>query len=364
MDALYLLSLGVFFIFLDFGTLFNAYREASINLHSSSQIKHFIIVKYQRQSLFISGINFLISIPLLLHSTTFLIGIYIAMTAFTIPGLVSMQLLRGFGKDFHFTILFNLSWPISLVFLLLINPQTDWQVFDLKYLALLPSLSTIICGLFAIIACAKLKIAPTKMNIDLTKYTGHRIGPIFAVISGALAFQIDKIFVIRALNLPESENYLVCGILMFSTISSITAVGSIAWGSNLSSNYAKYNFHLKDFTIIGAIGSSAYLFGMIILKKIELIVFELNYPLLIIFSFTIIIYVLIIILQAFATFKNLYSLNFKGNLIQILTIIVMSTALQNSLTINLLAIVVASAACLNLTYLVVKTRDLISLARN
>ena len=111
-------------------------------------------------------------------------------------------------------------------------------------------------------------------------------------------------------------------------------------------------------------GSSAYLFGMIILKKIELIVFELNYPLLIIFSFTIIIYVLIIILQAFATFKNLYSLNFKGNLLQILTIIVMSTVLQNSLTINLLAIVVASAAFLNLTYLVVKTRDLISLAIN
>ena len=364
MDALYLLSLGVFFIFLDFGTLFNAYREASINLHSSSQIKHFIITKYQRQSLFISGINFLISIPLLLHSTTFLIGIYIAITAFTIPGLVSMHLLRGFGKDFHFTILFNLSWPISLVFLVLLNPQTDWQVFDLKYLALLPSFSTIICGLFAIIACAKLKIAPAKMNIDLNKYTENRIGPIFAVISGALAFQIDKIFVIRAFNTPESENYLVCGILMFSTISSITAVGSIAWGSNLSSNHAKYNFHFKDFTIIGAVGSSAYLFGMIILKKIELIVFELNYPLLIIFSFTIIIYVLIIILQAFATFKNLYSLNFKGNLIQILTIIVMSTVLQNSLTINLLAIVVASAAFLNLTYLVVKTRDLISLAIN
>jgi hypothetical protein len=226
-----------------------------------------------------------------------------------------MHLLRGFGKDFHFTILFNLSWPISLAFLLLINPQTDWQVFDLKYLALLPSLSTIICGLFAIITCAELKIAPAKMNIDLNKYTGHRIGPIFAVISGALAFQIDKIFVIRTLNPPESENYLVCGILMFSTISSITAIGSIAWGSNLSLSSAKYNFHLKDFTIIGAMGSSAYLFGMIILRKIELIVFELNYPLLIIFFFTIIIYVFIIILQAFATFKNLYSLNFKGNLI-------------------------------------------------
>jgi hypothetical protein len=293
-----------------------------------------------------------------------LVGIYIAITAFTIPGLVSMHLLRGFGKDFYFTILFNLSWPISLFFLVLINPQTEWQAFDLKYLALLPSLSTIICGLFAIIACGKLKSTPAKIKIDLNKNTGHRIGPIFVVISGALAFQIDKIFVIRAFNPPESENYLVCGILMFSTITSITAVGSIAWGSNLSSNYAKYNFHLKDFTIIGAIGSSAYLFGMIILKKIELIVFELNYPLLIIFLFTIIIYVLIIILQAFATFKNLYSLNFKGNLIQILTIIVMSTALQNSLTINLLAIVVASAACLNLTYLVVKTRDLISLARN
>jgi hypothetical protein len=235
MDALYLLSLGVFFIFLDLGTLFNAYREASINLHSSSQIKHFIIAKYQRQSLFISGINFLISIPLLLHSTTFLVGIYIAITAFTIPGLVSMHLLRGFGKDFSFTILFNLSWPISLFFLVLINPQTEWQAFDLKYLALLPSLSTIICGLFAIIACGKLKSTPAKINIDLNKNTGHRIGPIFVVISGALAFQIDKIFVIRAFNPPESENYLVCGILMFSTITSITAVGSIAWGSNLSS---------------------------------------------------------------------------------------------------------------------------------
>ncbi len=359
-DALHILSLAIFFIFLDFGTLFNAYREACINSGRSNQVKQSVITKYQRQSINICGINLLISVPLLLNSTTFLMGMYIAITALTIPGLVSMHLLRGFGKEFHFLILFNSSWPISLFCLLLISSQTGRVIFDNKYLAFLPSLATIICGFFAIAACAKMKTRQTSKRETLDKYIGQRIAPIFVVISGALALQTDKILVIRTLDLSGSTSYLVSGILMVSTISFIVALGSSAWGSNISSPSARYKFYFKEFAIIGIIISISYFLGIVVLNKLGLLNFSINISLILTFAFTILIYAFLTVVQSFATFKSYFYWTSTGNLIQVLTVIGLSFVLRDSLTVNHLAFIVAIGAILNLTYLIIRTRVLTS----
>jgi hypothetical protein len=359
-DALYILSLAIFFIFLDFGTLYNAYREACINSGRNNQVKQSVIAKYQRQSINICGINLLISVPLLLNSTTFLMGMYIAITALTIPGLVSMHLLRGFGKEFHFLILFNSSWPISLFCLLLVSSQTGRIIFDNKYLAFLPSLATIICGFFAIATCAKIKTRQTRNRETLDKYIGQRIAPIFVVISGALALQTDKILVIRTFDISGSTSYLVSGILMVSTISSVVALGSNAWGSNMSSPSARYKFYFKEFTIIGIITSTLYFLGIIVLNELGLLNFSVNISLILTFAFTILIYAFLTVVQSFATFKSYFYWTSTGNLIQALTVMGLSFVLGDSLTVNLLAFIVAIGAILNLTYLIIRTRVLTS----
>ena len=147
---------------------------------------------------------------------------------------------------------------------------------------------------------------------------------------------------------------------MVSTISFIVALGSSAWGSNISSPSARYKFYFKEFAIIGIIISISYFLGIIVLNKLGLLNFSINISLILTFAFTILIYAFLTVVQSFATFKSYFYWTSTGNLIQVLTVIGLSFVLRDSLTVNHLAFIVAIGAILNLTYLIIRTRVLTS----
>lgn len=354
-DAFYILNLSTFLIFADFGNVYNAYREASANVHSSKSIKSDLIRRYLRKSLIIAALNFLVSGFFLLHEGTFLLGVYIAFNAGTIPGLVSMHLLRGFGRDFSYLILFHSSWPTALLLLIIISKKEN--IFDIggEYLAFLPTIALSLSGFVAIISCLIFQKGTSGENTHIDLYSPRRVGPIVVLITGALAMQIDKLYIIRKYDPPSSASYLFLAILMFSTINSISAVGSTVWGSNLSNSSLRYDFHFKEFLFIGIGASFLYFTGISLLVRFKIIEMTMSYKLVLIMALTILTHTILISLQAFITFKSLDGIRTTGNLLQIFGILVLSLSLHKSMTVNSLALIVLFSVTLNLSYLAIQS---------
>ena len=357
-DALYILNLSIFLIFTDFGTMYNSYRDASANAKSSAKVKFTIVKKYQRQSLRIAFTNLLISALFLFNDKTFLLGVYIAVNAAAIPGLVYLQILRGLGKDATYLIFYHSSWPMALLVLLFMHQGNENFGDKGKFLALLPTISLMIIGYIAKATCLNFKRLPEKKEIYFQSNSNRRASPITLLVTGAVALQLDKVVIARYLNLADAESYLFLGLLMISTLNVIAAIGTKVWGSNLSSRSPKYNFYFKEFILFGFGTGILFYCSIIFLQKTNYISIRINLFLLLIMSFTIFFYSLLISFQAFVTFKSLEKIRIKGNLIQICTIATISFFLRESITINSLGLTVLIAVCANLLYLCTYTRSL------
>ncbi len=351
-NAYYLINLGTFLIFADFATIYNAYREASLNFSSSDEIKFAIVKKYLKQSLLISFANLIVSSAFLLNSNTFLVGIYAMTNAFTIPGLVCMHLLRGFGKDFLYLISFHSSWPMALLILAMIQIFSHNSNGNNEYLALLPAISLSIIGFFPILSCLKFGRKSSINNPKLIDYKSKKLFPVLTLVSGAVASQSDKIFVLRAFDIPNSSDYLICGILMFSAMSTVAALGSTIWGGNLSKATKQYEFHFIELLILGLTISVLYVLAIIFFWHFKILRLEINFALVLIMSITILVYSILASIQAFFTYRNNVQYILMGNVFQFFSIMLSSLILNVKMTNISLALIVLFSIQINIIFLV------------
>jgi hypothetical protein len=354
-QALFILNLSTIFIFLDFGTVYQAFRTASSNINSEDSIKREIVIHFQRKAIRILLFLLVIGITSIVIFQSITYGIYIILTGLITPGLISMHLMRGFGLDLRFLITYNISWPISLLMLFTINSLDLNQINYEQFIAFLPLISSTITGISAYMHISKL-YGDRHLSSKIHKLNDSKldfIKPTLLTMTSGLSFHVDKLYLMYSNDIEHIEIYMFYGLLANSVVSMLSSIGSISWGDNLGKKMTTRIPHLIEFALIGLVFSIMYLFAVIFLVWSNLTSIDINVPLLILMCFLINLNALVVVIQSKLTFSNKLVIRINGNLIQILLILFLLSTMNTLQSLIGTSTAVIVATLIHLIYLII-----------
>lgn len=352
-QALFILNLSIILIFLDFGLIYRSFRSASSNMDAEHANKQALVIHFQREAKKISIILFVTGFMVIAFLHSAIVGIYLIFTALITPGLISLHLLRGFGQDLRFLLTYNLSWPIALLILVILNLLEFGQQKYSYYIAFLPMVSSCITCTTAYFHVSKFYI---KSNIKLEFENSKKLIPDFIIptvlsISAGLALHTDKIFLMYSDDISHAEVYLFYGLLASSVLSMLTSIGSISWGDNLAKKVSSKVPHFLEFIFISFILSMFYFLGVFFLVWFNLTTIELNTSVLLFMSILIILNGMLVVAQARLTYSNRLVLRVIGNLIQVVVTLFLLQTLHLSQTLTGISLTVIVATLIHIFFL-------------
>lgn len=345
-NILYVLNLSTLIIFLDYGYAYEAFKDASIQVDSNDEIKINLIRRYRAIGFKLLFLNAILGILMLILNVNPLISFYVMAISLTIPGFILLNLLRGFGKHLIFLILFNMSWPLSLMLYFVIQ----------KYLLHLSHITSAI-GYVPLLASALINLVVSMMGmklfaVNVSNQTNSGLSieirkfsplPLLLMTSGSFAIQSDKLIIAEIGTGEDIASYLLCGLLATSGLSVINSLGSISWGQNLNRFAIRKDFHHREFVFFGIVMAACYALTIHLLTNFAIISISIDTVLILGFSVLIMMNSLIFTLQSkLIVFKKEIT-RICGNFGQMLTTIILSLLFRNSLSgINMLKIILLS----------------------
>jgi hypothetical protein len=240
-EAMRILNYSTFFIFLDFGILFNAFYYASKSFSMRNIFMSEIIHSVLKYSCWVVAVNLVFAIIVWRYINQNM-GIYLFLNSLTIPGLASMALIRGFGNDLKYLLIFNASWPISLITIVLVQYFSIRKYFGI-FIAFVPICSSIITGIVALVI-VWLKARTSRLNPTAGNLSGYRpswnqliqFRVASTLLISALCLQLDK-FLVSYFSGQEKNHageYLYLGLIATSGISFLASLGTSALREEIS----------------------------------------------------------------------------------------------------------------------------------
>lgn len=355
-DNMQILSFSTFFIFMDLGLIYNSFYNSSQieNLNSKKSIQ--LITTSLKMSCILAAIYSVIAIPIYIFGSKYL-AIYFFINGLTLPGLTSLAILRGFGKDLSYLAIFHASWPLSLIFLIVFLSHKKDYIYSSIPLAYLPLVSSLIVGFIAnwkiISICFQ-----QKQNDYWNELQVNASNPVhalnlkssLALLTSAASMQIDKLIVLQSNSFLQvsKSHYLYFGLIVTSCLTFLNSLATVSLGEKISTEKQSSESHRHVFRI-GLLLSVALIVGIICNNVVSFINVKLSLALTVLLPLSIALYGKLFQIHTLLNAKKLLKQRSISNICQFTIISCYILLPQQMQTLEMLVLLICTAVVSNCT---------------
>lgn len=361
-QAMQILSLSTFFVFLDFGVIFNAYYYSAKVRNAHSSDKYLLLNAAIKYSIYVCVINLLTALPVFLYIENNL-GIFLFLNGLSIPGIVAMTILRGLGQDLKYLIIFNSSWPLAAVVVAVClkfqNPQTS-SPFSLAFI---PLFSSVFFGFVAFIhVLSQRRIfsqQKTTAQVNASKMSlSDFVQPetTLALITLAASLQVDKFLIVFIKSSSdEVGEYLFLGLIVSSGVSFLRSIGTTLLGEQITNNNASQKKNGRLFQLSLGL-AAAFLFFALLDKLLLFSPVNIDFPLIFFFAIQILLYGRLIHYQVLMNLERSLTKRLIGSILQVVITALFIVLPEAAQTPQALAMLLCTAICCNIYFCKVSLR--------